>query len=51
MDYELRGQVNKVVFPCGAVERKGLIYIYYGGADSFLGIATVKLKDVLRMLA
>jgi beta-1,2-mannobiose phosphorylase / 1,2-beta-oligomannan phosphorylase len=51
MDYELRGQVNRVVFPCGAVERKGVIYIYYGGADSYLGIATVKLKDVLKMLA
>ncbi|MFA5994093.1 MAG: hypothetical protein WC823_03985 [Parcubacteria group bacterium] len=50
MDYELNGQVNRVVFPCGAVVRDGLIYIYYGGADSVLGVATVKMEDVLKML-
>lgn len=51
MDYELVGEVNNVVFPCGAVIRKGMIYIYYGGADKVLGVATIKLKDVLEMLA
>lgn len=50
-EYELNGQVNRVVFPCGAVIRKGVVYIYYGGADSVLGVATIKLKDVLKMLA
>jgi predicted GH43/DUF377 family glycosyl hydrolase len=50
-DYELEGQVNKVVFPCGTVVRRGVVYIYYGAADSVLGVATVKLKDVLKMLA
>jgi predicted GH43/DUF377 family glycosyl hydrolase len=51
MEYELNGQVNNVVFPCGTVVRDGIIFIYYGGADSVLGVATVKLDDVLKMLA
>lgn len=51
MDYELIGQVNNVVFPCGAVVKRGTIFIYYGGADSVLGVATIKLKDVLEMLS
>jgi|GEM_PF-6060132 len=51
MDYELNEQVNRMVFPCGAIVRRGVICIYYGGVDSVLGIATVKLKDVLKMLA
>ncbi len=50
-DYELKGQVDNVVFPCGTVVRRGVIYIYYGGADSVLGVATVKMKDVLKMLS
>lgn len=49
-DYELKGQVGNVVFPCGAVIRKGTIYIYYGGADSVVGIATMKLATLMKML-
>jgi predicted GH43/DUF377 family glycosyl hydrolase len=30
--------------------RDGIIFIYYGGADSVLGIATIKMEDVLKML-
>ncbi|EKE11692.1 MAG: hypothetical protein ACD_15C00037G0021 [uncultured bacterium] len=51
MEYELHGQISSVVFPCGTVVREGVIFIYYGGADSVLGVATVKLDDVLKMLA
>jgi beta-1,2-mannobiose phosphorylase / 1,2-beta-oligomannan phosphorylase len=50
MEYELKGQVNRVVFPCGAVVRDGIIFIYYGGADSVLCVATIKMEDVLKML-
>lgn len=45
--YELNGQVGNVVFPCGTVIRKGIIYIYYGGGDSVIGVATMKLDDLL----
>ena len=42
-DYEKIGQVPNVVFPCGTVLRDGVVYIYYGGADSVVAGATVKL--------
>lgn len=50
MPYEMHGQVGKVVFPCGAVIRKGRVIIYYGGADSVIGIASVKLDDLVSSL-
>jgi len=50
MDYELRGQVNNVVFPCGAVVIGDELFVYYGGADSVIGVATMKLSELLRSL-
>lgn len=49
-DYEKNGAVNNVVFPCGIIERKGLVYIYYGGGDRVTGVATMKLKVILDTL-
>ncbi|MEI6304758.1 MAG: hypothetical protein WCP09_01935 [Candidatus Taylorbacteria bacterium] len=48
--YETHGIVSSVVFPCGTVVRNGLIYIYYGGGDKIVGVATVKLTDIMKML-
>jgi beta-1,2-mannobiose phosphorylase / 1,2-beta-oligomannan phosphorylase len=45
--YELKGRVPNVVFPCGAVVINGIIYIYYGGADTVVGVATMPLKTLL----
>jgi predicted GH43/DUF377 family glycosyl hydrolase len=49
-EYEKVGIVNNVVFPCGAVLRKGIVYIYYGGADKVVGVATMKLDVILNAL-
>ncbi len=49
-EYEKKGIVNNVVFPCGLVEKGGFIYIYYGGADTVTGVATMKLSIILRAL-
>jgi predicted GH43/DUF377 family glycosyl hydrolase len=49
-DYEKIGIVNNVVFPCGAVVRDGLVYLYYGAADKVLGVATMKLSIILKAL-
>lgn len=49
-DYEIKGQVDNVVFPCGQVEIDGILYIYYGGADSVVGVATVEMEDLFDML-
>lgn len=50
-EYERIGIVPNVVFPCGAVVRDGLIFIYYGAADFTIGVATVPLNAVLKALA
>ena len=50
MDYELFGDVPNVVFPCGAVMIKDEVYLYYGGADTAVGVARMKVKDILSQL-
>ena len=46
-DYERNGLWTGCVFPTGIVEKDGLLYIYYGCADTFVAVATVPLEDVL----
>jgi predicted GH43/DUF377 family glycosyl hydrolase len=50
--YERQGDVNGVVFPCGWIlePASGTIRIYYGGADTCLGLATAQLPDLLDYL-
>jgi len=49
-EYEHKGVVPNVVFPCGLVVRGGTAYMYYGGGDFVIGVATVKLSALLKML-
>lgn len=49
-EYEKVGLVNNVVFPCGAIERDGVIYIYYGGADKVVAVATIKTEKLIDIL-
>lgn len=48
--YEKVGIVNNVVFPCGLTLNKGILFIYYGGADTVVGVATMKLDIILKAL-
>lgn len=48
--YEKEGIVPNVVFPCGAVVIEGVIYVYYGGADTVVSVATIPSADVLDSL-
>ncbi len=50
MKYEREGQVPNVVFPCGAVVVAGTVFVYYGGADSVVGVATADLEGLLETL-
>ena len=50
-NYEKVGQVNNVVFPCGMIVRKGVLYVYYGGADLVVAVATAPLKRILATLS
>lgn len=48
--YEKEGIVRNAVFSCGTVLRDDTLYIYYGGADTVLGVAKVSLKKLLDIL-
>jgi predicted GH43/DUF377 family glycosyl hydrolase len=45
--WELRGDVPNVVFSCANPVVDGTVYVYYGGADHVIGLATCKLNDLL----
>ncbi len=48
--YEKEGIVPNVVFPCGNIVRGDTVYIYYGGADYVVGVATASLHRLLDIL-
>ncbi|MEX2052476.1 MAG: hypothetical protein WD991_02165 [Candidatus Paceibacterota bacterium] len=48
--YEKIGVVNNVVFPCGMAVKDKTLYIYYGGADTVVGVATINLNIILKAL-
>lgn len=45
--WELKGDVPNVVFGCANPVVEGTIYLYYGGADRVIGLATAKLDELL----
>ncbi len=49
-EYERVGLVCNAVFSCGAVLRGDTLFIYYGGADTVLGVAKMSLKKLLTIL-
>ena len=48
--WEREGWINNVVFPCGQVLRGDTIYLYYGGADTVIGVATISLSELVSAL-
>lgn len=46
LDWEVNGFVPNVVFSCGQVVIDNTIYVYYGGADSAIGVATMPLSEI-----
>lgn len=49
-NYEHEGLRAKTVFSCGAVIKEGKIFVYYGAADQFVGVATTPLEPLLTAL-
>jgi predicted GH43/DUF377 family glycosyl hydrolase len=45
--WELRGDVPNVVFSCANPVVDGTVYVYYGGADHVIGLATCRLRGLL----
>lgn len=48
--WELKGEVNNVCFPTGAVIEDDILYIYYGAADERIAVAQVSLPELLKEL-
>jgi len=50
LDYELKGDVDDVVFPTGTALFDDRLYIYYGAADELIACASVSLKGLISEL-
>lgn len=50
--YEERGFVNNVVFPCATLHdaNTGRIAIYYGAADTYVGVAFTTVEEVVKYI-
>ncbi len=47
-DYEKHGEVPNVTFTCGSVVIDGTLFVYYGGADTVICLATASIDDILK---
>ena len=45
--WELRGDVPNVVFSCANLVVSDTVYVYYGGADHVIGLATIGFTELL----
>jgi predicted GH43/DUF377 family glycosyl hydrolase len=50
MPYEKEGQIPNVFFPCGNVLIGEKLFVYYGGGDSTVNVATIAIDELLRVL-
>lgn len=49
-EWELKGEVNNVCFPTGALVENDTLFIYYGAADERIAVASLSLKKLLTEL-
>jgi predicted GH43/DUF377 family glycosyl hydrolase len=50
MLWELKGEVNNVVFPTGTALFDDTLYIYYGAADKRIACISLSIKALLTEL-
>jgi predicted GH43/DUF377 family glycosyl hydrolase len=46
-EWELRGDIPNVVFTCGTAELDDRYFVYYGGADKVIAVATAPKAELL----
>jgi beta-1,4-mannooligosaccharide/beta-1,4-mannosyl-N-acetylglucosamine phosphorylase len=50
-DYELKGDVPNVLFPCAALhDEEGKLAVYYGAADTVVGMAFGRMQEIIEWL-
>jgi predicted GH43/DUF377 family glycosyl hydrolase len=47
-EWERHGQVPNVVFSCANLVVDGTVYVYYGGGDHMIGLATCRLEELMQ---
>jgi len=47
-DYEIEGNYRGCVFPTGNVIVDDTLYVYYGGADKYIGVATCNIHEFIK---
>lgn len=47
-DYEIEGYYRGCVFPTGNVIVDDTLYVYYGGADKYVGVATCNIHELIK---
>lgn len=50
LPWERVGWIPNVIFPCGQVVNGDDVYLYYGGADHVVGVATISLANLVHRL-
>jgi predicted GH43/DUF377 family glycosyl hydrolase len=50
LDWEIKGDVNNVVFPTGTAIFGDRLYIYYGAADTRIAVASVEISELIAEL-
>ena len=48
--YELQGDVPNVVFPCAALNQGDKVAVYYGAADTVVGMAFGYISEILEFI-
>lgn len=46
LDWEINGHVPRVVFSCGQADLGDRLLVYYGAADTVIGVAELQKKDI-----
>lgn len=49
--YETQGYYKGVIFPCGKVVINDTLFVYYGGADKYVGVATCYFSELLEFMS
>ena len=49
-EWERHGHVPNVVFSCANLVVDGTVYVYYGGGDHVIGLATCRLEELIQFV-
>ena len=48
--YENNGHKGGVVYSCGAIVKENRLFVYYGGADTVVCVASIKIEELVKDL-